>query len=345
MFLVSSIIALLKVKAAWPKKFFFVACAWVVLAFATTYISASPNIFDFLLIYKAFIYVVLLTFFIRRNFFSDTEVSRLFYLLLAAYFVKYSIATIISDSSIRYRPGIFTENNFELILLLVLYIRTISFQNFKGNPFGRREYVQSLVIFLVLLLSGSRSATVAGLAGAAILFTRLDSYKSLLRAFLLILIASGVAGFVFFTRLTDSDFQDIDRVRMFWIFYDVQSGKGFLEWLVGSPPITALPVWACNELSYYQSLFSYSGDGSCYSVIFHSYLFRAIHDYGFAGLGFIMFFVWYGLKLSCKSLRELLAIFSIIFLNGLSVSSMNSIFSAIALAIVFSSYIRIAGTK
>ncbi len=66
-----------------------------------------------------------------------------------------------------------------------------------------------------------------------------------------------------------------------------QIGLGGSSLLVQST--TPLLPASCADLSYYQTLFSYAGDGRCYSVILHSFIMRVIYDHGIIGFAFLIF--------------------------------------------------------
>ena len=76
-------------------------------------------------------------------------------------------------------------------------------------------------------------------------------------------------------------------------------------------------------------IYSYSGDGTCYSVILHSFLLRVIYDHGLLGFMFLMGVV--AIYLNKFSLKAKICILLIIISTALSVSSLNNVYVALAL--------------
>ncbi|WP_216073902.1 hypothetical protein, partial [Acinetobacter baumannii] len=91
-------------------------------------------------------------------------------------------------------------------------------------------------------------------------------------------------------------------------------------------PITALSPESCRSLSFYDVLFSYSGNGSCYSVILHSYFFRVIFDHGAFGLVLLFSFLAVALRKYGYSKMDVGVVIGILSASALSVSAMNSVF-------------------
>jgi hypothetical protein len=77
-------------------------------------------------------------------------------------------------------------------------------------------------------------------------------------------------------------------------------------------------------------LFSRSGNGTCYSVVFHSFLLRAIFDHGILGLVFIIFSAYKLLVVSGVRKGAAVVFVAIVIINGLSVSSFNNLFYAVS---------------
>ncbi|MGS2762733.1 hypothetical protein [Sinomicrobium sp. M5D2P9] len=128
------------------------------------------------------------------------------------------------------------------------------------------------------------------------------------------------------------DIEKTDRFKFLMVFVDEIREWSIINYLFGADRITALSAEACSKLGYYQSLFSYSGDGSCYSVIFHSYILRAIYDHGIIGFILISVFVYFVITLSGFERKQALVIVGIALLNGLSVSSFNSVYFALGIS-------------
>ena len=105
------------------------------------------------------------------------------------------------------------------------------------------------------------------------------------------------------------------------------------KFLFGSMPLTPLSSASCSSLAYYHDLFSFSGDGRCYSVILHSYFLRVIFDHGIIGLAFLLLFMMISLRKSGYAKNEVFVFLGIICSSALSVSAMNSVFVSLAIAL------------
>jgi hypothetical protein len=194
--------------------------------------------------------------------------------------------------------------------------------------------LREMIIYAALVwLSGSRSAAVVAVV---VLLFSFKINRSGLRNLLVfggVLVGGTIAALIFVNR-DSGGIEDIDRYKFFEQFIAATRGWGIGEFMLGAPRMTALPPAVCSSLSYYQHLFSYRGDGSCYSVIFHSFDLRAVFDHGIIGLAYMLYCVW--IVLSWRSMKEKLCILTIIFMTGLSVSSLNNVYLAISVAILSS---------
>jgi hypothetical protein len=103
--------------------------------------------------------------------------------------------------------------------------------------------------------------------------------------------------------------------------------------VTGAFPLTPLSPGSCGSLAFYEILFSKTDPGVCYSVIFHSFLMRAVFDHGLLGLVLLYGLLWLGLRRSGMVVRDALALLGLITLSALSVSAFNSVFAAIVLAV------------
>lgn len=305
------------------------AAIYVTSSLAIMALLKPANIWDFVQGYKSFFYIIPLSLFISKSKFKQSELHFILYTLLALFLLKYGYSKILHlDTRLADRPGLYTENNFELILLILIYY-------LSSSTLGKHSKTCFLILAFIVVISGSRSSLLALLiVYAAVFITKLD-YKFLF-SLVALLILGGIAGYVFLERLGGGSIEDIDRYKFAQIFLTEIQNWNIANYLFGNLPLTPLSSSSCAALSFYHSLYSYSGDGSCYSVILHSYLLRAILDQGILGLASVILFVNYGLKRSGYSTRQRLCFIGIFITSGLSVSSLNSVYSAISLAIAFS---------
>jgi uncharacterized membrane protein YfcA len=169
-----------------------------------------------------------------------------------------------------------------------------------------------------------------------LLYIKEMSWKTVVQLCLVGVAGIGVVA-IFVSRLSGESAEEIDRVVFFQIFLNASSNWHWSEFLFGNPAITALPQEACERLAFYESLFSAKDPSICYSVILHSYITRAIYDHGFVGLIFVFWAINYLLKLSDVERRARWAALSILILNGVSVSSVNSVYASLGIIIVMSS--------
>lgn len=308
--------------------FAYISFIYIIYSYIYIYLFVEYNkLSDFIMIYKTFAYIIMLSFFVQKKIFDANFISKLFYILLFIFLLKYFYSITLH---IAHRPGIYTENNFELLFLILLYI--------AKNHYDHKIYSKDIFILtIIILLSGSRSAVLS----LFILFLFLDfgkeNYKKIIKSFLLLLLFI-IMIFVFIYRLEDMNINDIDRVQFMYVFLSELQNWDFINYLFGSPPITPLSYESCTQLNFYKPLFSDVENNLCYSVILHSYIFRIIFDHGLLGLSFVIYFLIQVLQYTYLEKRYIFMVLSILFANSLSVSSFNSVFTILGLIILISSY-------
>ena len=229
------------------------------------------------------------------------------------------------------RPLMFMENNFELMFIYALYL--VRYSVTKTRCFQLLGLVG-----LITILSLSRSSLL--MYSVLVLFVIYDSFKKT-RIFFIpgaVLLLGGIIYYVFSQR--SSSLEDIDRYRFMLVWWSNVMDWPFWQWLVGAERITPLSVESCSTMSYFVNLFSYDQDGTCYSVILHSFIFRIIYDHGILGLIFVIGTTYILLiKNNVKTLISVTFI-AIVLLNGLSVSSFNNLFFAISMLFLMSTNIE-----
>ncbi|MDQ1121452.1 hypothetical protein [Microbacterium trichothecenolyticum] len=224
------------------------------------------------------------------------------------------------------RPGLLLENNFEIPLfaglVAVLY-----------RHLGRYRVFSVLAVGLLTVVSGSRSGIIAFVILAVYAVTQNKRANLFVRylAYMSIPAAGGAAYFLFAERF-ESEGQ-IDRLNFFAVFLREVDDWSPLQWIFGTTPITPLSSSACNRLSYFVNLFSSEGDGSCYSVILHSFLMRVVFDAGIVGLVLSFGLLWYLMRRAQVQTALTLTLIAVAVANSASVSGPNNPY--VLLPIVF----------
>ncbi|WP_311066031.1 hypothetical protein [Halomonas sp. DWK9] len=344
------------------------AGAYLVATFIIAVIINNAHILDYIQAYKAFFYVALLCSFIGETLFKKEHVAKFFYVVLFLFFLKYSYSRLLGlDSWVSQRPGIFTENNFELVFLVLLLYLVL--------PVIRWRFLSFSTVMLIIFLSGSRSAFLCFAVVYFFSVFRLGKgfIKQWLLLFpLLIALAYGIVSdrmdislgggsdaasqtpsmpaleegrssvatpetgeVVEQEPLTFRSFLErgasIDRVRFLLYFLNETEDWHWGNVMLGTQPLTPLSVQTCEDLSYWSDLHSFSGDGSCYSVILHSYIIRVLYDHGVVGLLFLIVFTVYALRKSGYSWADTLCVLGVLLASSLSVSAFNSVFAVLSM--------------
>lgn len=349
--------------------FMLLAGAYLGTTFIIAIVINDAHILDYIQAYKAFFYVALLCSFIGEELFKKEQIAKFFYVLLLLFLVKYSYSRLLGlDSWVSQRPGIFTENNFELVLLILLLYLVL--------PVIRWRVLAFSAVMLIIFLSGSRSAFLCFAVVYFFSVFRLGKgfIKQWLLLFpLLIALAYGIVSdrmdislgggtdtaeqtpsmpaiqerqegsttgsetgeAVVQEPLTFRSFLErgasIDRVRFLLYFLDETEDWQWWNVMLGTQPLTPLSAQTCEDLSYWEDLHSFSGDGSCYSVILHSYIIRVLYDHGVAGLLFLVVFTVYALRKSGYSWADTLCVLGVLMASSLSVSAFNSVFAVLSM--------------
>lgn len=311
------------------ESFVFLICSFGYVfgcGFFSLYVSGD-NYLDFFQAFKAFIYVGMISFLVGKNIFDSKRLGAFFFILLIMFFIKYAYSRAFEFTPrMGGRPGLFAENNFELIFLILIF--------YFCAPMIRMRFLAFLALAVVVFLSGSRSAILALLVVYVFAFMRRFDWRFFGAAAVLGALVS-LAVWVYFSRM-DGGLESIDRFQFMLVFLSEVEEWPWWKFIFGSPAITPLSVESCQKLAYYSQLFSYSGDGSCYSVILHSYIFRVIFDHGLSGLLYLIVFVWWAIRRNGGRVRDVFCVLGVLMSSALSVSSFNSVFVAMSLGIVVS---------
>lgn len=306
--------------------FFLASILYVGGSYVVMSLFRPAHFLDFAQAFKAFFYVAPLCVFFRSEAFSRESSVKLLKLLLIIFFLKYAYSVALNlTPRMGSRPGLYVENNFELIFLMLMFY-------LLRSDLGRRALVWFGLLVAIVGMSGSRSSVLALL----VLFYGVFLNRLTLRSFFYIaglLLLGGAAVAIFVLRSDGGGIQSIDRYNFMMVFVDEVRYWPAWKFLFGSMPLTPLSSASCSSLAYYHDLFSFSGDGRCYSVILHSYFLRVIFDHGIIGLAFLLLFMMISLRKSGYAKNEVFVFLGIICSSALSVSAMNSVFVSLAIAL------------
>lgn len=285
---------------------------------------------DFFQAYRWLLYLVALGVGVGQRWTRRGGLTALTWWLVSLATVKAALTWVVHGPGER--PGLFLENNFELALFSGLTAVV-----HRGSP---RSRLWLLVLLGALtVLSGSRSGAVAYVLCVlyAMLSTETRDVFLRLASVTVPAVVAVIPLVIFQERAAESEV--IDRVRFLDFFLHETQHWGPLNWLVGTAPLTPLSPATCEELAYYDVLFSSQGDGTCYSVILHAFVLRLMFDAGILGAVLVLVLPWIFLRRAGVPALLAATLMAIALTNSLSVSGFNNPYVALPflLAILTSS--------
>lgn len=277
------------------------------------YIGAP--ITDFLQAYRWVFYMIVLALGVGRYWGPIAPLVKVAWALIGMALAKAALTYFLAGDGER--PGLLIENNFELALFcglaVVLY-----------NRLGRGKPVMIVMLGALTLLAGSRSGVFAYLVFVLFAVSQIRATRSnLFLRFLLFCAAPGLAVLPIVIFSDRAETVRIDRLNFLDVFFYETQHWNLANWLFGTVPITPLTD-GCTRLAFYKSLFSSTGDGTCYSVIMHAFVLRVVFDAGIAGAILVFSVIWYTMRKSRASIPVSLAVVGIAVTNSLSVSGPNN---------------------
>lgn len=298
------------------------ASGYVVLKLLLLELYGSASLPDFMLAYKSYIYLVALAFAVAKARFDGRRLAHVTTLLVAAFLLKYGYSLVLG---LDQRPGIYIENNFELIMLIGLV-------QLAWPYLGRRRTAVFVGLAATVLASGSRSAALGLLCVYVVVYLRTS-----VRTWPLHLAGVTVVGYavltVFSSRAAADGPGELDRLVFLQTFLFEVRNWPVWEFLTGSFPLTPMSPGSCGSLSFYTPLFSKTDPGVCYSVILHSFFLRGVFDHGVLAIVLLYALVWRGLRRSGVGVRDSVGLLALFTVSGFSVSAFNNVFVAIVLAV------------
>jgi hypothetical protein len=308
---------------------------FLVYLFSSTlmaYSSSQAHSLDIAQAQKFLYYKVIFLLTLQQKIFRLQQISMTFWILVTLAILKYTYSSILNlTERLGSRPGLFSENNFELVFFLGLFV-------FLHTYMSKRQFwVAFIALSILTVLAGSRSAIICFLVVSVFLEFPGSRYQNLIRM-AVFGILSLAALYVFLAR-GGTDVSATDRAWFLELFLWEMEIHGLWSWLIGTYPITPLSASTCDALRPYDKLLSFNGDSTCYSVIFHAFTLRIIFDHGLilfsALLASYLFFL--RRKLGCD--KRAISIIAIVTISGFSVSGFNSFFAALLLIILVSTEI------
>ncbi|EOC7459410.1 hypothetical protein ACI7Y0_001781 [Vibrio cholerae] len=288
--------------------------------------SGSGDIRDFLIVNKFIIYTLCVSLVLPKSLFSREFIQSFFQLLIFFFLVKYLASRIIGIE----RPSLFYESNFEVFFLTVIFSLNFLLQKHKS-------IFNTIIYIFIILLSGSKSGLF--ICFVTILYHYVLSYdeeidiRSVIYKFFLSIPIFSLAYFIQ-DRFSSMDISKVDRFVFLSLYIDELKSWSLVNYLFGTYPITPLSRDTCSTLSYYESLFSQSGKFECFSVVLHSFILRVTFDHGYIIFAFFLISLFFILINSGLKREYALFLIVIMVLNGISVSSFNSVYIAISFLIV-----------
>ncbi len=299
------------------------------LFFAVT-VNAN-HILDFLLAYKAIFYFIFLFYFENKKIGGKNRFYQIYKWLIIFFFIKYVTSVLFQLND---RPLLFRENNFELMLLgLLFYLRCILLGKIKGWELG--------AIIIIFIASGSKSAIPILVLILASVYLKNITWKRFLSFAFLGALLIGTFATLLLAKYGINGLGGIDRIAFLRVFMIEMLNSTYFEIFFGHSRITALLPLSCNALYHYPGLFSYKDDGTCYSLILHSFLLRSIFDHGIIGTFIIFYSCYLLLSRAGYSNNVCYTFIGVMLLNSLSVSGFNSVFFALSMLM----YIGFSPTK
>lgn len=312
------------VKFGVEKYLFRLLVFWVSLFLFFAIYSLFSNgefyLYEFLRSMRLFLYIIAFILSVNSLYFFEFDISYrdfdVFYIGISAVFLSvYALKFFLLGSS---RPWLFSENNFEVSMFLIISLIYIE-RRLKSLP--RMKVVYYFSSFVVAFLSFSKSAILA-LAVALSRSVKLKSISALL--FFVVLVVFGILAsyFVIMSRIGGGGLEELDRLIFFDVFYEEFSRGGVVSALFGAGAAHNLSDSACLTLRFWAESMFRNAD-YCNAAIFHSLFMRLVYEFGLVFL--IVFLVSWGALLKRVYGRGLgFTVFLVLCVSSMSISGFSS---------------------
>ncbi len=219
------------------------------------------------------------------------------------------------------RPKLYSENNYEIPSLLILYSIYLSIATKSKIDLPRRSFV-SLFVYAASLVSLSKS----GVLEAMFVFVK-SRMKTIsvvnISTFVMTSIISILTVYIIFNlRSSGNDFSEIDRMLFLNVFISVVSEFEFVEYLFGKGLAREMPLYSCIELKYWATAIS-EDFSYCNATVFHSFLLKSLYEFGVIGT-LLFLSTWFYFLSRFYGLSLGISIFTIIFICSLSVTGFSN---------------------
>ena len=249
----------------------------------------------------------------------------IYHFILYSGLVKYVITLSLGLSD---RPLLFTENNFELPLLLILFVGLYdSFRN---------KNLEVVLITTLIIMSKSTS----GLLSLVVVYIYIFRGQITFKTFpFLVSSAIGIFGVGFYSKFGQG-LDQIDRYLYLLAFINEITMREYASLLFGQ--FDGLNPSTCKLMINFEGKFD--SLGRCFSNVIAIGLVRTILDYGLVGF-VVVHMLHFSALMKRFNLHEALAIFSIIFTNSISVSGFyNNMCILGSLILIYTRYFEYAKT-
>ncbi len=216
------------------------------------------------------------------------------------------------------RPEWLIENNFEVILITMIFVKITGLQLKTSNS------LCFIIYILIVLLSGSKSGLIIM---GVLLFLTLIRLNFNLGA--LIFVLSNAIVIYIFNSGTYLEMFSFDRFLFAIDFYDELNHQSFLDLLLPNIKPESLNLQSNLFLEYEDLMIG----NEFYSTAFHGMNLRLIYDFGVLGFFLIMYFENRILRAMTNNYLSSIAIL-VILLNGFSVSGINSDYWFLSLFVI-----------